>query len=46
MLAIVHALSLVYRSAQLDVRYNRLGDEGKAAIRKAVEGKEGFELLI
>ena len=32
--------------AQLDVRYNRLGDEGEAAIQEAVRGKEGFKLLI
>ena len=33
-------------SAQLDVRYNSLGDEGEAALRNAVESKEGFELLM
>ena len=32
--------------AQLDVRYNRLGDEGEAAIREAASSKEGFKLLI
>ena len=35
-----------YCSAQLKVGDNRLGDEGKAALRKAVEGKDGFELLM
>ena len=33
-------------SAQLVIWGNNLGDEGKAALRKAVEGKEGFELDI
>ena len=33
-------------SAQLSVRHTNLGDEDKAALRKAVEGKEGFELRI
>ena len=36
----------VHCSAQLNVRNNRLGDEGEAAIRKAVSGKAGFELEI
>ena len=30
----------------LDVRGNSLGDDGKAAIRKAVEGREGFNLKM
>ena len=32
--------------AQLDLSYNKLGDEGKAAIKEAVRGKEGFTLEI
>ena len=32
--------------AQLDVSYNGLGDEGKAAIQAAVRGKAGFKLNI
>ena len=32
--------------AQLDICYNDLGDEGEAAIKEAVSGKEGFKLLI
>ena len=33
--------------AQLDVGgFNFLGDEGRAAIKEAVRGKEGFELKI
>ena len=29
-----------------DFRYNRLGGEGEDVLRKAVEGRSGFELLI
>ena len=29
---------------KVDVRANRLGEEGKAALRKAVEARPGFEL--
>ena len=32
--------------AQLNLRYNSLGNEGEAAIRESVRGKEGFELEI
>ena len=32
--------------AQVDVRYNNLGDEGKAVIQEAVRSKEGFNLKI
>ena len=32
--------------AQLDVRYNDMGDEGEAAIKEVVHGKAGFKLLI
>ena len=28
----------------IDLRYNRLGDEGKGVIRDAVSGREGFKL--
>ena len=32
---------------KLDARYNfSLGDEGEAALRKAVEGRAGFELMF
>ena len=30
--------------AQLDVEYNKLGDEGKAVLQEAVRGRAGFEL--
>ena len=32
--------------AQLDIRFNKLGDEGEAAIKEAVSSKEGFKLQI
>ena len=31
---------------RLDVSKNRLGDEGEAVLRKAIEGRSGFELLL
>ena len=31
---------------QFDVKNNALGEEGKAALRKATEGRSGFELLL
>ena len=31
---------------KIDVRYNLLGDDGKAALRKVVEGRSGFELML
>ena len=34
------------RLVTLDVQYNRLGEEGSAALRKAIEGRSGFELLV
>ena len=30
--------------AQLKIGYNKLGDEGEAAIKEAVSGKQGFKL--
>ena len=30
----------------IDLRYNRLGDEGKGVIRDAVSGREGFKLKM
>ena len=32
--------------AKLDVRYNYIDADGKAAIEEALHGKEGFELLF
>ena len=31
---------------KLDATLNNLGDEGEAALRKAVEGRAGFELML
>ena len=31
---------------RLDVRLDDLGEEGKAALRKAIEGRSGFKLLL
>ena len=36
----------VFAVAQLDVRYNDLGDEGARAVKEAVRSKSGFNLLI
>ena len=30
----------------LDVRYNRLGDDGTRTLQEAVNGREGFELKV
>ena len=30
----------------LDVRVNSMGEEGKAVLRKAIEGRSGFELKL
>ena len=32
--------------AKVDVRYNEIDADGKAAIEEALHGKEGFELLF
>jgi hypothetical protein len=37
-------LAAIGALTKLDVKYNNMGDEGEAAIRKAVEGREGFVL--
>ena len=31
---------------QLDVRNNAMGEEGEVVLRKAIEGRYGFELLL
>lgn len=44
---VVAALLPVMASlTELDVSFNSLGSEGKDAIRKAVEGREGFALQL
>ena len=32
--------------AKVDVRYNEIDADGKAAIEEALHGKDGFELLF
>ena len=39
-------ISVTASMTRLDVRGNLLGNEGKAALRKALEGRSGFELLL
>ena len=31
---------------KIDVRWNEMGDDGEAALQKAVEGRSGFELVL
>ena len=44
--ALAPALAANGALTKIDVRYNELGDDGKAALRKAVEGRSGFELVL
>ena len=44
--AIADALRVSGSMTQLDVSLNSLGNEGKAVLRKAVEGRSGFKLLL
>ena len=44
--AIADALCVNASVTQLDARFNRLGNEGAAVLRKAIEGRSGFELLL
>jgi hypothetical protein len=37
---------VVASMTRLDVRRNNLGEGGKAALRKALQGRSGFELLL
>ena len=39
-------ISVTASMTWLDVKYNSLGKEGEAALRKAIEGRSGFELLL
>ena len=41
----VAAMAAVVGS-RLDASENSLGEEGKAALHKAIEGRSGFELLL
>ena len=44
--AIGDALLVNGSLTKIDVRWNDLGDEGKAALSKAVEGRSSFELVL
>ena len=44
--AIAHALSVTTSLTKIDVRLNALGDDGRAALHKAVEGRSGFQLML
>ena len=45
--AMAELVSVTASLTRLDVRYNSLGEEeGKAVLRKAVEGHSGFELKL
>ena len=40
------ALHFTASMTRLNVEYNMLGEEGKAVLRKAIEGRSGFELVL
>ena len=44
--AVAEMASVMGSLTKLDAQYNRLGEEGKAALRKAVEGRSGFQLEL
>ena len=44
--AVANALKVTASLTQLDVEYNRLGEEGETVLRTAVEGRSGFELKL
>ena len=44
--AIADALRVSPSMTWLDVRHNLIGEEGKAALREAIEGRSGFEVLL
>ena len=44
--AIANALKVTPSMTRLDVWGNSLGKEGEAALRKAIEGRSGFELKL
>ena len=39
-------ISVTTSMTRLDARGNQLGEEGNAALRKAIEGRSGLELLL
>ena len=44
--ALAEYLSVTASMTRLDVKFNSLGGEGEAVLRKAIEGRSGFELLL
>ena len=45
--ALAEYLWVTASMTRLDVRYNSgMGEEGEAALREAIEGRSGFELLL
>ena len=44
--AIADALHVNASMTQLDVRWNRLGEEHEALLRQTIEGRSGFELML
>ena len=44
--ALVEGGAFMGSMTHLDVRANSLGEEGKTVLRKAVEGRSGFELQL
>ena len=44
--AIAEALKVTASLTRLDVKYDALGEEGEAALRKTIESRSGFELLL
>ena len=44
--AVAGALKVNGSLTSLDVRYNQLGEEGRAMVNDAVKGREGFTLKL
>ena len=44
--AMAELASVMGSLTKLGAEYNRLGEEGEAALREAVEGRAGFELKL
>ena len=45
-LVLAHFLRVTASMTRLDVRWNRLGEEGMALLRQSIEGRSGFELML
>ena len=44
--ATAELVSVMASLTKLNVQFNELGEEGEAVLRKAVEGRSGFELVL